>query len=553
MMRRLACVAIALLLIESSGLAQQQPVRDRAGAVAAAPAGTASISGRVQIMIDGKPTPVRRARITLTSDKSAGRVINADTNGVYRFADLPAGTYRVLAEKAGFVPLLADPRRAYDRPAPFEVKDAQPVTHDLWMQRGAALEGQLTLADGTPMSDVVISALRVGYDTNGKRYVSVRQARTDDRGHYRVHTLPPGQYAVEASLDPLSAARPVGSTTDRPQTIARTYFPGTAQLDEVRMVPVAVGETKTDLDFAATTMPIVNVGGRIIDSVGRPVTQFAIRLSLVNGMPSDVRGFRLPESNEFHFDFVPPGEYWIAVATMPAAGAEPEFAAMRATIDRQNLQNVSIATEPGATIAGAVVTDTGAPVPPLLKAQAFEAVFHVPRSGATNVESADVAADGQFAMTRLFGPRVFRLAEPSGQWAVKNVTLNGADITDAPFHFKKASDPLNLRIVVTSNTATIAGVTADTAGKPIPARVVVFEAEESRWGFASRFVRSMETGSDGRYHVDGLLPGNYRIAAVTYLEEGAWYDADVLRQLAAQSTPLTVTGRQSQTLNLTAR
>jgi hypothetical protein len=226
---------------------------------------------------------------------------------------------------------------------------------------------------------------------------------------------------------------------------------------------------------------------------------------------------------------------------------------MRATIDRQDLQNVLITTAPGATIAGTVATDTGAPVPSSLKTLAVETVFNVPQAGASNVAVVDVGANGQFSMTRLFGPRVIRASEPTGQWAVKSVTLNDADITDAAFHFKQSSDPLNLRIVITANTATIAGVTADTAGKPIPARVVVFESDESRWGFTSRFVRSIESGSDGRYHVDGLLPGNYRIAAVTYLEEGAWYDADVLRQLTAQAKAVTLAGLQSQTITLTAR
>src|SRR5262245_17757274 len=114
-MRRLASFAFALILSQASSLAQQQPARDRADVVTPSlPTGTASITGRVTIAVDGKLVPVRRARVTLTPEQGSPRVVNADTDGVYRYVDLPAGTYRVLAEKAGFVPQLADPRRAYE-------------------------------------------------------------------------------------------------------------------------------------------------------------------------------------------------------------------------------------------------------------------------------------------------------------------------------------------------------------------------------------------------------------------------------------------------------
>src|SRR5262245_26549724 len=108
---------LSVFLAATIGLAAQgpppQPQRDRPTATPM-PTGTASIAGRVVIQQNGQPAPVRRARVTLESP-ILPRVVRVDTDvdGRFQFSDLPASSYRVIVEKAGFVRLVSDPRRAF--------------------------------------------------------------------------------------------------------------------------------------------------------------------------------------------------------------------------------------------------------------------------------------------------------------------------------------------------------------------------------------------------------------------------------------------------------
>ena len=169
-----------------------QVQRDRA--IPRVPVGTAAIAGRVLIEVSGSPQPVRRARLTLESDAlPTAQTTDTDIEGRYRFESLAAGAYYVRAEKAGLVRLVRDLRRTFERPAPVELEAARIATHDLWMVRGAALEGQILLDSGAPAVNVIVSAVRFAYDANGRRPVAVRQARTDDRGRFRVHSFARGR------------------------------------------------------------------------------------------------------------------------------------------------------------------------------------------------------------------------------------------------------------------------------------------------------------------------------------------------------------------------
>ena len=165
------------------------------------------------------------------------------------------------------------------------------------MQPGAAIEGAVVNQAGDPAINIVVEAQRYTYDATGRRLVTVQLARTDDRGRYRVHSLPPGEYLLTAGPDPLEqAAR--GAT---PVALGHTFYPGTGRPDEARPIPLSVGQTASGLDISLTRVPVVGLTGRVRQASGQPVTDMMVRLQRVGGPVGEVRGFSVPAGDRIRF------------------------------------------------------------------------------------------------------------------------------------------------------------------------------------------------------------------------------------------------------------
>jgi protocatechuate 3,4-dioxygenase beta subunit len=528
------------------------------------PTGTAVLAGRVAINVNGSPQPVRRARVTLEADVfRSSRTTDTHTDGRYRFANLPAGSYRVRAAKAGFVPYVRDPRRTFERPAPVDLADAQSVQHDLWMTNGAALEGQILMDTGAPAINVVVAGVRVGYDVNGRRSIPVAQARTDDRGRYRVHTLPAGEYYLEAGPDPLDLSGQPRVPGQRPTTVPKSFYPGVPRIDVGRTIALVAGQTVQGLNISLSAVPATALRGRIVDSTGKRATDPFARVQRVGGPVGEVRGSLHPEElakeTGYSFDYprVPAGEYWVMGVARPSPTADLEFAAERVVFSGQASAEITLTTARGAVVNGRVVVEGDK----TLSLQTLQVVSHptefelpallyAPATG----QPEDVAPDGTFFYKSLFGPQLMRIAKLPVGWALKSATLDGVEIADTPVDFRGVDRPRELRMIVTSRTGTVSGLVRDAAGRPAPvARVVVFAADERSWGFRSRMIKAAESDANGRYAIQGLLGGRYHVVAVPHLEEYSWMDATILRRLQPPGEPLAVGEAAHLTVDLVVK
>jgi protocatechuate 3,4-dioxygenase beta subunit len=206
-------LALAIVLGTGGQDPRPQP-RDPVKKPVSAPV-TGAISGRVTDAETGRPVADAVVRGTVPSG-AVGQFFEAltDPDGRYEHLRVLPGDYLVVA--------LPHRHRGEHRTAGFGITEASAAALaaaprvaiaagetrtgvDIRLPRGRAIEGRISNEAGEPLADVIVRAARV--DAEG----AMIEARTDDRGLYRVHGLAPGSYRLcaetrSAALDPGAAA-----------------------------------------------------------------------------------------------------------------------------------------------------------------------------------------------------------------------------------------------------------------------------------------------------------------------------------------------------------
>jgi len=121
----------------------------------------------------------------------------------------------------------------------------------------------------------------------------------------------------------------------------------------------------------------------------------------------------------------------------------------------------------------------------------------------------DLDAGDSFRVAGL-APARYRIV-PQGAFAyVKSMQLGPTQIDGAVLDLRNGTAGTSLELVVSSAMAAIDGTVRDDNGLAAHA-VVLIMPEVPDTGWASRFV---EGKPDGTYHISGIPPGKYKIAAL---------------------------------------
>ena len=481
--------------------------------------GSGSIAGRVVDRDTHQPIRWATMSVIDPSIQFQGSA-TTDAEGRYRFDDLPQGGYLVRARKAGFVSLAYGSRKPREIGTRIDVGSGTTASVDFLLTRGGAIEGRISNERGDPVQDVTIQASRLGYDSTGRRTIPTGPStRTDDLGRFRLHSLPPGMYFVEASGTGLAPARDPQEAVQRPKPFPRTYYPGTARADQARYVQVEKNRTRS-VEFSLSLASLNRLSGAVVNSRGETPEMTGVMLRHAGGAHFGGFGAGV-KRNQFALTTIPPGDYWLVVTTQ-TSGSDLEFALKPVTMAGHDVVEPTIRTAPGVTLAGVVEMDSrdGTSRPRSVSIAAistlFPGVLDDPNQRARPVR---VAPDGRFTFSNLFGPRLFRINIDQSS-ALQAVLFDGRDVTDIPVDLRDSKDVRGLRVVVTNRTGVVSGSLADAGIDAAGTQVVLFSEDEKRWVFESRYTRVSEVRADGRFEVEGLLPGRYLIAHVFDLELG---------------------------------
>jgi hypothetical protein len=528
------------------------------------PGRTGIVRGRV-VSTDGRPLPRAQVRAIprfTSAPNGTGSaaslqpiVVNADDGGRFELQGLAAGSFRVSASKVGYSDPDAPFSLGFTRGVVIDLAEHDTRERvDLTLARWGAMTGHVLDELGDPLQGASVQLLRVRYQAGRRRLVPAggTSLPTDDLGRFRVSGLQPGPYIVSATVGGVASADLPG--------YGRSYFPGTPNANEAQFVSMKLTQETSGIDFALSRTPTVRISGTMLDAAGEPSTGGSVRLmpSLRSSAVTTVSvGARILPDGRFEFPNVTPGRYIILVDRgRKNVSTEGELGVLPVVVDDSDVTGLVVQTSAGSSIAGRVTFDTSlttkAPRPNQIE---ITPVPIDPEQAPNAPASAAIRQDWSFAINGVNGPRRLQLQRAPAEWTLKEIRVNGIDVTDRPLMFGTAKESLaEVEVVLTDRVNELSGAIADDHAKPAPgSHLIVFPTDRDRWYPGSRFLRHATATVDGAFRLAALAPGSYYAAAVATLPpdgNDAWQDPAYLESLVPHAKDVSFGEGQKQSLNL---
>jgi Carboxypeptidase regulatory-like domain len=484
-----------------------------------------TVSGTVVNRVTGKP--LNKARVYL-SDPGQDPVTTGP-DGRFRFDGLKQGKYSLSVERLGYQ------RQAYKQKSLATnyttgiVTGEQENTQNLvfGLIPGSVLMGTVTDTLGRPAENVSVAAIRIAGIGPRRHVQRVFYGWTDDRGMYRIASLPEGSYIVSfRGRAWYGSALP----TPGPSTYPVSYFPGTTNPEAATPIQLEPGK-EVPINAVLSTVPAVSVTGRLGEATARPggsspqlratltmAGPFGMELSLANSINGD---------SFFQFAEVGEGEYFLNVSNAQGrlvGRSVVKVGASDVTVDipESALAQVIAKVE----IRGTSKTPDR-PVVVLLSEITGRSRLSLPADAQGQVHFGSVPA-GDYDISVGKGEIL----------AIQSVTIEGATETAGVLHVPETGT-VNLAVIANASVA-----------QQVNGRVVRGERPESgllailvpakRWEDLQGY-RFDQSDSDGTFTWRAVPPGDYLMFALEDGESADYLDAEVIRKLAPRGQPVRIT------------
>lgn len=520
--------------------------------------GTAAIRGRVVAADTG--LPFLEAVVQVVSDET-GRTGPArrhvtDARGVFEVSGLPPGSYRLLASPPADKPMYLPTDRLAAGPSAVVELEADEVKPDVdfALPRAGAISGRISDQFGQPVAGATIDVLLRG---PGGRLLRVPRAfsstLSDDFGRYRTWGFPAGTYLVRVEPRAAEAATPSR------EGYVRTYYPNVTGPSDAWTVKLKTSEDLYDINVRLELTRTFRLSGIVLDVLGRPSSQAVVRLDFT-GERSAGAGERRATSSDgrFTFDRLAPGDY--VLRATQAGDAQPRpfvprgmtaSLPARVLITGSDVVDISLSLQFGRTISGGLVTDEGAAPPFDLGAIRIRTLAAEPEDQALVPRQPIVISDNKwrFTVPDILAPVIVRLDGVPQGWFLMAVMQGADNVVDAPIDLSPGARS-DLRVIVSTRGATLAGSVEDGAGRPVAlCDVRVYPDADDPPESWMTGVRRALADSHGRFQMDGIPPGRYLVIAADR-QIDAPVDQDAWATIRELATPVALGERERRELRL---
>jgi hypothetical protein len=489
-----------------------------------------------------------------------GHSVLTTYDGKFEFAGLSGTTTTVRVTKPGFYEGL-DPYQTATKMV--AVGSPDEVQMNLYPE--GLITGTISAANGDPLAQIQVQALRRVDDESGTRWTIGGQTSTNGDGQFRL-ALPAGEYVVETQYMP--------ERLGQHGAVLPVMVPA-AGSNGISTLRLASG-SEQHLELHPSVRPSHAVHIQIDSSAGAAEGQFApqIQVHLANGLvfSPGTRGADRPGEVVVN---LPNGSYILSAST---GGREDgaSYGETRVTVADEDVAGVTIhlqkalelpveaSVDPASAETGTAksltVISSGSAFDPALNStdgsginpgsasfvQQLGMFFQRTNAGASlRTENVSPAArrGGPVGFTLLPGRYRLRTAGYS-QWFIESATAGGTDLLTQELVVDGGSSSVPLRLVVSNQTATIKGTTK-LGGQSMGCAVYLIATAPS-----TAPVIQARSGSDGSFSRTQIPPGSYRVVAAETRLSYDLTDPPAQRQLAPYMKTVTVGAGETGSVDL---
>jgi protocatechuate 3,4-dioxygenase beta subunit len=469
--------------------------------------------------------PLRKATVILRAQGAdqKGWAAVTDEGGKFLLEGVAPGRFSLTAQRNGFLNGAYGARRQGQTGTTLQLTDGQVLSElTILLTPQGVITGRVLDEDGEPLQFVQIQALRSQYVRNRMRWVPAASATTDDTGQYRMISVAPGRYLIQASLNrgmlgPRITLVGKGAT----ETYTTVFHPNASEMSSALPVDVSPGAEVRGIDFRLQKTRGYRVRGRVTGVADLNDSSRPVQISLVppGGMFRGF-GFQLGAAansrGEFEIPVVPPGSYTLYAIRFDrdsqSVGRVP------VTVSGDHVEGVTVSLTPGFELEGKITAEGNPPDfdPTKITVTILPAIDDVPLGGGGG--AAD--KDGTLKFRRI-SPGFYQLSTFSrlDGYYLKAARLGNQDVTGQDFEL---STPAPLELVFAPGAAVLAGSVQDAKGNPSPGAVVLAVPKNGRMDMQ----KVATADQNGNFELKGLTPGEYKVFCFEDAEIGGLMDPD---------------------------
>jgi hypothetical protein len=545
--------------------------------------GTASVQGVA--VIAGSDEPVTGAVVELRPvDNSAFEPILAATqsNGAFLFRDVRVGRYQLVATRNGYLPAELGQRNAQGRGVPIVVAAAQPLNNlRVAMTPTAAISGRILDRTGQPMPGVAVQLVKPVFQ-EGRRTMSVMKSMlTNDLGEYRIFWVAPGSYYVNVIpppdvpspggiplvINPYSqpagrslwwnpanvGSTPAGNGLPDNEAYLPIFFPGTPEESAATLVELQPGADVRGVDIRVAPVRAWRIRGVVSNATSRQPMPGAPLQLISLGPTSRVVQTNADAMGRFVIPKVPSGPYvLVGLAQATGIGRLMPLEVRDADIE----SNMEL--QPFYTLSGRVAASN--PTALTIGMRLDYGIANPPQLNTTP------AADGSFTL-RNVPPGDYRVfvspilvpqlmtsptVPPSLQNTyVKAMRIGDIDLLNGRLRLDRPPES-SIEITTATNPGSLGGRVLDSLQRPSTGAIVVLMPEVDRRSQRADLYKTTSTDEAGRFLMEGIAPGDYRVFSWETVAELAWRDPAFMREYEERGRAVSITEGTRQTVDLTS-